>query len=363
MTSKYGASISSGIRGGGFESIESFSNGPMNLNRDIVKIYPTTIYAGGEAGTQVAPPTPNYSTPVATPSKLATMAKGTTAIARTSPTAPNWMASQALGEVIKDGIPSLIGVQTWKELTDRARKRDLVGSTSGEYLNYQFGWKPLLNDVLGFAKTVKSHNKILRDFRSRSGKVSHVRYTFPTESYSGSNPGSVSMARHDLTVSFNSGGLHLMQSQSETWFEGEFTFHLPVGDSVAAKMQRYESYANHLLGVRLTPQLLWELAPWSWALDWFGNAGDVIANVSMLHHDGLVLSSGFVMCHTRHESRVTNTQGYSGICPGGAYTSRLRETKTRYPANPYFGFGAVGALNATQSAILIALGLNRVSRQ
>lgn len=355
--------------GGGTETIETFGHnlrdlgsgdvgGPMHLTRSV--IYPYRIvyhYNGEEVPFEY---TFIWPTDGISPKSDSDMrASGTTAIARTAPVNPLFSASNALGELLHDGAPSVVGVQTWRERTKIAR------SAGSEYLNYQFGWVPLVNDVRNFAHTVRNHHRVLQEFQAGSGKVTRVGYNFPSVVSTTSGSGQT-MIRRAGSWGWTSTvpARWVQQSVSRTWFKGAFTYHLPVGQSAAAKAARFASYADHLYGVALTPEVLWNLAPWTWALDWFSNAGDVITNVSNIGKDGLVLRYGYVMHHT---SRTTQVES-DGRWFGGFYDNRidpasatmLEEQKKRLPANPYSGFSVnLEPLSAVQSAILLALGLSR----
>jgi hypothetical protein len=141
---------------------------------------------------------------------------------------------------------------------------------------------------------------------------------------------------------------------SQRWFSGAFKYYIPSGDGTLDKFARWRSDAQKLLGYRVTPETLWNLAPWSWAADWFGNTGAVMTNISNLGSDGLVLEYGYVMHKTLASFVVTN------VLPDGSIVSRQRETKTlnRLPATPY-GFGIdVKKLSARQTAVIVALGLS-----
>jgi hypothetical protein len=113
--------------------------------------------------------------------------------------------------------------------------------------------------------------------------------------------------------------------------------------------------AKKLLGIRLTPDTLWQLAPWSWAGDWVANTGDIITNVSNLGVDGLVMQYGYMMSHSSYEESTSfEYQGSNG------FYRYVQETKKRVPASPY-GFGLVfDGLSNHQKAIAAALGITRV---
>jgi hypothetical protein len=355
--------------GGGVETIETFGHdlrglgsaddvgGPMILTRNITTPYYIPYNYGGSFYTFrfINLDTSGYNPP----SESSIRANGTTAIARTTPTSPQFSASTALGELRNDGLPSAIGVQTWRARAKHARQ------AGDEYLNYQFGWVPLVNDVRNFARTVINHHQLLKDFQAGSGKVTRVGYHFPSvENWtSGSSPTVLVAQSGNSGWSTTVPASWTKQTLQKTWFKGAFTYHIPVGQSAAAKAARFASYANHLYGVRLTPEVLWNLSPWTWALDWFANTGDIIHNISTIGHDGLVLKYGYIMSHTRVCYSIGTPGRYISAYPNyllSGSTQVVQETKKRFPADPYSGFSVnLGPLSATQTAILAALGLSR----
>jgi hypothetical protein len=126
-------------------------------------------------------------------------------------------------------------------------------------------------------------------------------------------------------------------------------------------MAQFATYADKVLGASLTPETLWNLAPWSWAVDWFSNTGDVLHNLQSFQSDGLVMRYGYMMVHTivkdtyRLSSSNLGNDSSSGVSP----LAYVTETKTRAKANPY-GFGASwNGLSPHQLAILGALGITR----
>jgi hypothetical protein len=151
-------------------------------------------------------------------------------------------------------------------------------------------------------------------------------------------------------------GSMFQTSVRKKWFETDYIYYLPTGGSIGAKFQRYGSYARKVLGIRLTPEVLWNLSPWSWAADWFGNVGEVLHNVSAIGTDGLVMRNAYIMCHTRTVSEWwTPDSGFSS----SMRRTRIQESKIRIPGSPY-GFGVTySSLSSKQVAILAALGLSK----
>lgn len=292
--------------------------------------------------------TPNYQK--ITDSAL--NALGATAISRTLPNNPAFDMSTSLGELMQDGLPSTIGLAALRE---RAR---ITRSAGKEYLNVQFGWLPLVRDIQSFAKAVKNSHEILENYRKGSDTKIRRRYDFPANRNSvRMHSGSFFPWNASLMNTFGTG--HMSETVIErSWFSGAFRYHIPTSVTQLDKFREWRSNADRLLGVSLTPETLWNIAPWSWAVDWFSNTGDIINNVSSLGKDGLVLQYGYVMNHREVTSHTTASFTLAGETRS---TSRTRSDiwKVRLPATPY-GFGInLSSLNAKQIAIITALGLSR----
>lgn len=303
-------------------------------------------------------PSPNLS------SKLTLQALGTTAIARCTPTNPLAGLSVALGE-LKAGLPKLVGSDLFRNRAQIAR------SAGSEYLNVQFGWLPLVNDVKAFHNSMVNSDELIRKYEANSGKRLKRRYEFPVEKTTtfldegkqnavpllltptGYYPwGTDSRGVRTRTISF----------ERKIWFEGCFTYYLPPYDPSGDNSKRNHQIRNYLYGSRITPETLWDLTPWSWAADWIGNFGDVLQNVSSFHNDGLVMPYGYIMESTTHTvSYLLSGQTYTSY-PGQKfnYTQTFTTTgKQRVRATPY-GFGlSIDSFTDRQKAIILALGLSR----
>jgi hypothetical protein len=299
----------------------------------------------------VTNPGPNVLAPRTNMSDAALKGQGTTAIARTDPTNPVFPFSVAVGEVVKDGIPSMLGVNLWKE---RAHKARAAGS---EFLNYEFGWQPLISDINSLVYAVKSQQKILDDYRRGSGKVTRVGYHFPSDTRNAYAPGPISLRTQSGISLGNHPGSRWVREEYDSWFKGAFTYWLPIGNSAAAKAARFAAEADKLYGVDLSPEVLWNLAPWSWAVDWFSNTGDILSNVSSIGNDSLVLKYGYMMFRRSYKERTDIYPSGSNTFGGSDYVSHYFR---RVKASPYSWFGAPTALSNVQSAILVALGMTHM---
>jgi hypothetical protein len=281
------------------------------------------------------------------PSELSRYADGTTAIARTEPTNPAFDLSVFLGEIRAEGIPNLPGTA----LREKVKSAKSGGS---EYLNIEFGWVPLINGLRDFCKTVEKSDSIIRSYQEKANVVTQRSYEWPVEEQS--QAFACNFSAQPAIGFFSGGGVHEHRFERK-WFEAEYIYYLPTGTALNDKIRRYGSYARKLLGVDLSPEVLWNLSPWSWAADWFANTGDVMHNISALGTDGLVMRHAYVMHHT---GLVRQSTGYlHGVPSLRQQQTQITETKSRLGATP-FGFGLTDAgLTTKQKAIIVALGLTK----
>lgn len=288
---------------------------------------------------------------------------GATAISRCEPTNSVADLSTAFGEIIKDGLPKLANLHLWKSRTSTARK------ASGEYLNQVFTNLPFLSEVKDTLKGVSRANELLAQYERDAGTVVRRRYDFPLERsettskpftqeypfiFSGmhldrwpaSNPGWGPVTRRRVTT-------------KKRWFAGAFTYYLPYDYNSRSTVERYGLLADKILGAELTPETVWELAPWSWAVDWFSNAGDVVKNVSSYATNGLIMRYGYVMETTMTVDTYTHDLDRLKTGQPCGILEMVTITKKRRKANP-FGFGVSWeGLSPFQLSIIAALGISR----
>lgn len=312
-------------------------------------------------------------------------AAGATAIARTTPTNPVSGAAVFAGE-LREGLPNILGSSLLRERTKALRTRNLNSAKAGgrgvrgsgsEYLNVEFGWKPMMADLRKFAQGVKHHSKTIKQLHRDSGRLVRRRYHFPTETTSNTFPGDLPPVMVDggsLDVWFLSEdpshghGTVSQVHKRRRWFSGAYRYFVPpVQDGWANNIDRWEAEANKILGSRLTPDVVWELAPWSWAVDWFSNTGDVLHNLNAFSKDGLTLEYGYMMEHTTFTSRVSVPYGFLRMGSKAPFIHWVNEelsseTKYRIWAFPY-GFGAGPAsLTPRQLAVTAAIGVTQGGR-
>jgi len=289
---------------------------------------------------------------------------GATAISRCEPTNQLASVSVALGELTNEGLPDLPLVHSLK------KRAKYVKQAGKEFLNVSFGWLPLTRDVRQIAEAAADLDRRLAFYEALSGKPIRRTYRFPDEistteevaNYTARGLIAFSDVLPNLVGDTGERGLVVVKTIKSTqrWFSGAFTYYLPDDYDSRQRLKAYGSSARHLLGIELTPETLWNLAPWTWAADWVSNAGDVIHNVTQFATGGLIMHYGYIMEHTVHEYVIEHV-GPTGLphvdtLPAVSFTT---ETKQRVHANPY-GFGVTWeGLSPFQISILSALGISR----
>jgi hypothetical protein len=300
-----------------------------------------------------------FTSPLQTLPDAQLMGYGATAIKETLPTKPEMSLSTSLAE-LTGGLPQVIGRQLFKD-----RSLSAVG---GEYLNYQFGIAPTVSDAASVIDLTKRYEKILEQFRRDNGRLVRRRRTLVDE-----NGTSKTSPRTAYAYAGPSGGLVSMlyctnqvdkiESSRRIWFSGAYkiAYPLDLDDSL-----RGITEFNRVYGAIPTPELAWEMLPFSWLVDWFTNVGDVVSNVSTLG-SSLQLAYGYIMVEDRWQRTVEGDYGPDDyyLRTGTSVRENIKSSVTHYrkrrlKASP-FGFTvSFQDLSMGQKAILTALGLSRL---
>jgi hypothetical protein len=235
-----------------------------------------------------------------------------------------------------------------------------------EYLNVQFGWFPFLRDVLRWVEAQERMAEHLAQLRRDNN-----RWVKRTATVLADNPDDTVLTGSSWGVSpypvlwseiYTGAPIPTYRTtykkEGRIWFVGRFKYYIPD-----ISTPQWERRARRKLnGLDLTPQLLWEVMPWSWLIDWFTNVGDLISNMSENAAENLVVDGACVMHHylrtaTYETFRYGGHAGQPKNVLISAKSTRVVETKARAPATP-FGFGLKSAdLSTKQASILAALGM------
>lgn len=288
------------------------------------------------------------SIPIPTDGLAACSAKGPEAWSKFRPKLSTVGLGQAFAEA-KD-IPDLFKVRL-KEFKD----------LGGNYLNYQFGWVPFVKDLKDWLNSIRNMDQQLAKLKRNNGRwIKSHGELFCNENHTS-----------DLYLYVTpSNGLTIQDKSREVktfdrcWFSGSFRYYIPgITDGSWGKLK----LTSKLWGLELTPSLAYELMPWSWLIDWFGNVGDVISNYTSINYDNMASRYAYVMRHTKTTEicKATVKAAYSEWGKPTDYSiHRLStvvdaETKCRAAASP-FGFNLEMAdFSNYQLSILTALGISR----
>lgn len=294
---------------------------------------------------------------------------GARAINATAPTKPQANLFTAVGELTFDGLPKLIG-----HSADFAAQANHFRSLGSEYLNVTFGWMPFVSDLLAVVRSLRNASSIILQLERdatrwvRRGFRIDPEFEEVSQSTFSSPNGALIGLQGTPAAAFFSSGRQSRTTVStsryrELYFKGCYTYHFETATSRLDEIRRFLDMSDKLLGTALTPEALWNLAPWSWLVDWYGNIGQVLGNASLLSTDALVLRYGYVMCLTRERNTYSNPDiHFKTGGPGTVTNTFTRLRKERFQAGPY-GFGFTTAdLTPRQWSILAALGLTKSPR-
>jgi hypothetical protein len=292
---------------------------------------------------------------------------GSKAIAACKPTNSVADASVFLGELMREGVRDLFHPRSLERMRDVTREARKVPAET--YLQYQFGWKPVAQDAAAIAAAVLDRHVYMTQFERDSGKLVRRRFAFkPVVSEQTDQVGTdVAVYLRPSHAVLYSDALpkgrvyRTRTSLTSRWFSGGFTYYTPKDYGLRSDITRSVQMCKKVFGLSFTPDVVWNLAPWSWAADWFTNIGDVLSNISDAAIYGLVLKYGYMMEHTMRSDKYVfagpNGLRNSSILP--IPITLVSETKVRRKATP-FGFGLTwNGFNPFQLSIAAALGLSR----
>lgn len=316
------------------------------------------------------------------PSTLKT-AIGAGVIASSNPWAPKASLAQTIVELLRGDVPSVVK-NLRKHLHDLQSLKKTVGS---DWLNIQFGWVPLVSDLMKTVETLFKLHELLfmseAHRRQRSGYLgnwsrmetsfgSAGRVLYWTNPVSPASAGSTFVKDVTGSVASAPGSIpSLDASFSKTVitsadFRFSARFHrgaVPNGAELG-----YIERAAELFGLEFTPSVLWELTPWTWLLDWASSLGATAQNLSTLDWSNVLLDYAYLtfVVKTEASASVTlNGNSYSSgtgtFLHGSRFLSQhwVTTEKVREQASP-FGFGVSWTgLSPLQLSILASLGMSR----
>lgn len=304
------------------------------------------------------------------------LSQGARAYAKFSPLAPEVNAGQFLYELREMNLlTAQSALKKFKSLYELARIKTfgkgaahLSKDMSDAYLAYQFGWKPFVTDLLKWLRSIQEIDQKVAKLRAENGKWVRTGGTLFKDLTSTSSDG-VSSFYPGVYYPYLQYSTAKTTSETEIkcWFKGTFRYYIPeLDDPRWGKLKA----AQKLYGLELTPQLVWQLTPWTWLAGWFSNVGSLIQNLSEQARDNLVSNGAWLMHRTKKTTTASVNQQWRTLDTRTGQTSSTSQVlancttvqyiKTRVAANP-FGFSAsFPEIDSWKASILSALGISKL---
>lgn len=240
------------------------------------------------------------------------------------------------------------------------------------FLNHQFGWVPFLSDMSKIYKTYQDTARLKSQISRDNGrevrrkrvdrKLESESVIYTRSDYPGCQPAGYpfyGMYQPGAPIKYTV----TLKEFTDVWYEGVFRYYRPEFDrSLEGYDSKYTEVRRQmaLYGLNVNPSTIWAATPWTWLIDWFTNAREVIQRAEDWATDQVVSKYMYLM-HRRQrifemKSQFTTKDGkYHEL-----YWYRSADIKRRQPASSSFGFSlSPSSLTGRQIAILGALGISR----
>lgn len=259
----------------------------------------------------------------------------------------------------------------WKNLGGNVDKGDLMSpkGLGDQFLNVQFGWKPFLRDI-GSAFNAVNNFEIYqrlavlnndkwmeRSFREDQTETEEV---ILRRGPSNANEADPTLYWPVFIVPGSCYQTVTKRVKTRIWYKGVFKTYRPEfkqGEPHTALLDLRQKLS--LLGLRISPSLLYKVTPWTWLGDWFVNAGDFVQRVEDNISNAVMSKYFYVM------RQIVTELEYRKIFQtkdGQVHDLRWkREITTKARAkntNPWGFTTPPGGLSQGQLAIIAALGLS-----
>jgi hypothetical protein len=304
---------------------------------------------------------------------------GSGLIASTNPWAPKASLAITVLELMKGDIPTVLK-NLRRYLDDLQSIKKTLGS---DWLNIQFGWSPLISDIMDAVRTLlKLHMLVYASDDSRRtrggdlGSWSRIVESGPQGIGSlnfGSPLSGAAVAPYwkpdnAVTPLLSPGNI---PSANGRWSRSieikadyRFAARFHRGAQPNSRERGFIEKATELLGLEVTPAVLWELTPWTWLLDWGSNLGSVATNLSQLDWSNVLLDYAYLTFVVKTTAAIS-WQGNPTLSSTGSLNhgylaqSFTASEKIREQASPYGFSVSWDGLTPFQLSILAALGMSR----
>jgi hypothetical protein len=269
----------------------------------------------------------------------------------------------------KPTFPGLNALWELREVPGMLRQRFLdqgLQSIGNYWLALQFGWKPLLNDCMNLVLTQQKAQARLKQLIRDNGKpVRRATKLFENKTTTSFTEGySYAAIYPSLVTQYHDDTPYWSKKEEVTdrvWGSARFRYFLPEGprDILWTTLMM-----GRIFGLNPTPLVVWNAMPWSWLIDWFTGASQVIANLEAGVADRLAAEYFYVMREQKRETTMNVAARYHDKTGTKhtvtATTVAENSIKTRLVGDPFGLHTPENGLSGMQLSILGALGLSRL---
>lgn len=252
----------------------------------------------------------------------------------------------------------------------KGMKTQSYKNASDAYLAYQFGWKPFLRDLRDWLKSIQTLDENIATLRNQNGKwvrKGGVLFKTKTNSQSSTIMGTFGPPVDALYQLPGTTQSTTTEIERKCWFQGTFRYCIPGLDD--PKWGKFKA-ARILWGLDMTPQLVWQVMPWSWLANWFIDVDSLLTSFNDQIANHLVSRGAWLMLRETATSTSSYTRNVRVVDQITGATRRAyridasvkvtKESKTRVAASP-FGFGiSLPDLDSWRLSILTALGMSKL---
>lgn len=228
----------------------------------------------------------------------------------------------------------------------KPRHGDVTSATGQAWLQYQFMIRPLVGDIV---KLCKAQDQISR-------RITEINKLYDGQGIRRTIDIGVYSAQSTSNQTVQSAGTFISKSFAVNtrvgcrchirWKPATRCGLKPAPDVISAWAKKA------VYGLTIDFSTLWEIAPWSWLIDWFGNVGTYLsANRNIIPAQVVGV---YPMTHTK---TTWECSGVNGTDPGMTPIRVLRETKSRSVSFvapiahlPFLNSGQMGILSALVAA-------------
>lgn len=265
--------------------------------------------------------------------------------------------AQTLAELKREGLPRLSRLK-------RVEGNFLGRDTGTSYLPFEFGIKPIVQDVYALADSIdtaaKQWDKLVREANNLETRRVRLPTMTSTTTSVVKGMGNSYPSIHSGVLSGQNADLHLTRTIStKRTFSAGYTYYIPPFADSDLELVREAQRLRTQYGLTVNPSLIWELTPWSWLIDWFVPIGDFLEALDSLILGNNAVAYGYVSDHTVVNETYTRPGAVFKDGTGVGYLSVTHDYKRRVEAHP-LGFGVTWeGLSPKQISILAAVGISR----